>query len=238
MAARGVATDPRPAPRHAGKARGRRRGHPVVAGPPSGGRPGERQGFAAWAAVRVASRASRGGPGRLWPPRDARDVREIQGRSRVRHDLRTSVTGSHQATTRCTDLGPYRGVKSVSRDLGRWEPVTFHGPSSREARSSWRNAHAPRRSSRSLITSRTPGRLGHGHSLPGPWPRRPGPFHLRAPATGAGALADGLGGRLGFGRGRVVLVGALVRVGLGRQVATALGAGDQFVGGFALGNEA
>jgi len=30
--------------------------------------------YAAGAAVRDPSRASRGGPGRLWPPRDARDV--------------------------------------------------------------------------------------------------------------------------------------------------------------------
>ncbi len=50
---------------------------------------------------------------------------------------------------------------------------------SRDMRSSWRNAHAPP----ALVTnprhsSRTPGRLGHGHSLPGPWPRRPGPSRL------------------------------------------------------------
>src|ERR1700742_3096702 len=45
------------------------------------------------AAVRVASRASRGGPGRLWPPRDARDVREIQGSPQGRDEVRTSVTG-------------------------------------------------------------------------------------------------------------------------------------------------
>ena len=32
--------------------------------------------------VRVASRASRGGPGRLWPPRDARDVREFRDQGR------------------------------------------------------------------------------------------------------------------------------------------------------------
>src|ERR1700735_800053 len=30
-------------------------------------------------------------------------------------------------------------------------------------------------------TPRTPGRLGHGHSLPGPWARRPRPFR---PAVG------------------------------------------------------
>src|ERR1700759_4660279 len=30
--------------------------------------------------------------------------------------------------------------------------------------------------------SRTLGRLGHGHSLPGPWPRQARPFYLRAPA--------------------------------------------------------
>ena len=41
--------------------------------------------FAAAPAVRGASRASRGGPGRLWPPRDARDVRVSPGRPRVRH---------------------------------------------------------------------------------------------------------------------------------------------------------
>ncbi len=29
---------------------------------------------------------------------------------------------------------------------------------------------------RSLITPHGPGRLGHGHSLPGPWPRRPGAY--------------------------------------------------------------
>ena len=29
-----------------------------------------------------------------------------------------------------------------------------------------------------VTSSRTPGRLGHGHSLPGPWTRRPRPFRL------------------------------------------------------------
>ena len=42
-------------------------------------------------AVRGASRASRGGPGRLWPPRDARDVRLPPGRPQVRHELHASV---------------------------------------------------------------------------------------------------------------------------------------------------
>ena len=47
--------------------------------------------FAAAAAVRVASRASRGGPGRLWPPRDARDVRVSPGSPQVRHVRHPSV---------------------------------------------------------------------------------------------------------------------------------------------------
>jgi hypothetical protein len=40
----------------------------------------------------------------------------------------------------------------------------------------------PWRSRDPSSTPRTPGRLGHGHSLPGPWPRRPRPFP-RAPAS-------------------------------------------------------
>jgi len=37
------------------------------------------------------------------------------------------------------------------------------------------------RRSRSSSSTHEPGRLGHGHSLPGSWPRRPGPFQLQAP---------------------------------------------------------
>src|SRR6185437_7082507 len=48
--------------------------------------------------------------------------------------------------------------------------------SSRDTRTSWPDTDAPRRSTRSFNTSRPLGRLGHGHSLPGAWPRRPGPF--------------------------------------------------------------
>src|SRR3954453_18887987 len=36
---------------------------------------------------------------------------------------------------------------------------------------------------------RTPGRLGHGHSLPGPWPRRPRPLPGGAGRPEAGPLA-------------------------------------------------
>src|SRR3954463_5429246 len=32
-------------------------------------------------------------------------------------------------------------------------------------------------------STRTPGRLGHGHSLPGPWPRRPVPCPTGASST-------------------------------------------------------
>jgi hypothetical protein len=55
--------------------------------------------------------------------------------------------------------------------------VTFHGSSSRTTRLRDRS-HAPsRRKTPVPVTSpRTPGRLGHGHSLPGPWSRRPRPF--------------------------------------------------------------
>ena len=67
-----------------------------AAGPAAAGRLGGRGGQGPLAdqlrPSELRPRASRGGPGRLWPPRDARDVREIQGRSRVRHDLCSSVT--------------------------------------------------------------------------------------------------------------------------------------------------
>jgi hypothetical protein len=43
--------------------------------------------FGALAAVRGASRASRGDPGRVWPPRDARDVRGSQGVEEGRHEV-------------------------------------------------------------------------------------------------------------------------------------------------------
>src|SRR6202000_3284459 len=55
---------------------------------------------AAAPAARHWSRASRGGQGKLWPPRDARDVREIQGRSQGRGEARISVTGPDREALR------------------------------------------------------------------------------------------------------------------------------------------
>src|SRR5882757_5586103 len=65
------------------------------------------------------------------------------------------------------------------------------------------------------------------------WPTT-GPSSRRRPAPAA--LADGLGGGLGFRLVRVAVVAA--RVLFGRQIAAALGPGDQFVGGLALRDEA
>src|ERR1700742_2729510 len=46
-----------------------------------------------------------------------------------------------------------------------------------------------------------PGRLGHGHSLPGPWTRRPRPPTLRADVGEAvGALAEQFGDRAHLGQ--------------------------------------
>ena len=140
-------------------------------------------------------------------PRDARGVREIQGRFGVRHVLRTSVTGSHQVGTRWVDSGPYGGQKTPIATLGD-EALTFHEPSSRDALTSWRNADAPRRTSRSLITlpalpavsaTACQGRGRDGRVLclgrqlrtvasPAPGASGDGPsLALRAPATGRGS---------------------------------------------------
>jgi hypothetical protein len=55
--------------------------------------------------------------------------------------------------------------------------VTFHGASSRTLLLRARSRAPSLRNTPEPVTSpRAPGRLGHGHSLPGPWPRRPRPF--------------------------------------------------------------
>jgi hypothetical protein len=135
-----------------------------------------------------------------WPgqaarlPRDARDVREIQGRSRGRHDLRSSVTGRRrrsQILMRLATLpdGSRGGVRRLSpirlqATNGRWRrpdktggSVTFHGSSSRTLRFRDR--------------SRAPSR-GTGSSLP-PLPHsrrsRPRPRPARAVAEMAGSLS-------------------------------------------------
>src|SRR6185312_2751451 len=83
-------------------------------------------GFGALAAVRGASRASRGGPGRLWPPRDARDVRgfreEVTGRDGV-HASGTGPCGRAAPEPRSSTKTPgtshfpaLRGPRSRPRD--------------------------------------------------------------------------------------------------------------------------
>src|ERR1700755_3478772 len=59
--------------------------------------------------VRVTSRASRGGPGRLWAPRGAPGVGVSPGRSRLRHDLRSSVTGPRGTSQVLMSPGTLRG---------------------------------------------------------------------------------------------------------------------------------
>jgi hypothetical protein len=171
------------------------------------------------AAVRVASRASRGDPGRLWPPRDARDGglpggcprdgRRSDSRHRharenahlpqtVRKDVGTPRSRPSSVSfrarkrgpgTRCVYLAPYRGVKARSAVVTvdqhapkRGLPTLFlTGPDSRDA-----PVPPTSLSCAPSSTPRTPGRLGHGHSLPGPWTRRPVPS--RAPASGSSSL--------------------------------------------------
>src|ERR1700753_396714 len=101
------------------------------------------------APVRVASRASRGGPGRLWPPRDARDVREIQGRARVRHDLCTSVTDRRV------------GTGSPERSRGLIRPGTLRGGSTGSVRRLY-----PYTATSDERTSAAPGEDGRNRDIP------------------------------------------------------------------------
>ena len=118
--------------------------------------------------VRAASRASRGGPGRLhrFTRRPGREeFREGRGfgtisalPSRV-HDGVRLHPGRRSAVIRPRLQGMARDVRGAAGTRSWRRHGTFAGRSPSESRR----------------TPRTPGRLGHGHSLPGPWPRRPRP---------------------------------------------------------------
>jgi hypothetical protein len=156
-----------------------------------------------------ASRASRGGPGRLWPPRDARDgglpggcprdggrsdsrhrharekahlpqtVTKDVGTPRFRPSSSSSRAWKRGPGTRCVYLAPHRGVNSPSAVVTLDQHARKRGlPTLFLTGSHFRQGSVtlPRPSPAQLPPPlRTPGRLGHGHSLPGPWTRRPVP---------------------------------------------------------------
>src|SRR6185312_3673536 len=95
---------------------GRRRGGGRVGeGPGRGGR--GTASVRAPAAGARPSRASRGGPGRLWPPRDARDVTLPAGSGEVRDASGGKSTETWPSQTRDQGSGPLQGTKSRAVDF-------------------------------------------------------------------------------------------------------------------------
>ena len=94
--------------------------------------------------------------------------------------------------TRCTDLVPYGGLNSRSAFVtpeGNGRKSEVPGVSVTRSLSGDGSSTLPSPSRDRSSTPRTLGRLGHGHSLPGPWPRRP--FPSRAPASDGRAPSRG-----------------------------------------------
>ena len=127
--------------------------------------------------------------------RDARDVTLSQGshrsgtnsgdpweRCRERHTDVTKMSGRSQIHN---GPGDDRRVEPPIGGLSRRASPGLLGKTRGTVNFPGSSSRIPGVRDEARTSPRHPGRLGHGHNLPGPWPRRPRPFQLRAPASQA-----------------------------------------------------